>query len=118
MPFFAGHQPPPIHFSKSHSPSRLRLTSLCTGAAIAIAFFGPLAALVVYVFILHSFSIQGDQIQTGARYKVIVSLTSIISKVGDFAIVPIMAIMATVVAAEWYRASEGFDSAGRPTAVQ
>ncbi|CAO1638091.1 unnamed protein product [Sympodiomycopsis kandeliae] len=122
IPFSASsleEEAPCICYPKSKAPSRLRWASLAWGVALAIAMLGPTAALSIYIFAIHGYQVDVDKgiIYTGARFNVITSLSNIVSKVSDLALVPIVTMMASIMAAEWFRASEDFDGRGRPTPV-
>lgn len=118
--FSPAAEAPCICYPKSKAPSRLRWASLAWGVALAIAMLGPTAALVIYIFVIHGYQVDVDKgiIYTGASFNVITSLSNVVSKISDLAVVPIVTMMASIVAAEWFRASEDFDGPGRPTPVQ
>ncbi|PWN24327.1 hypothetical protein BDZ90DRAFT_235070 [Jaminaea rosea] len=111
--------PPPLVYPSSKSPSRLRWAALAWAVLLALAMLGPLAALLVYIFVIHGYvvDVDGGVIYTGAAFNVITSLSNIVSKVSDLALVPVVGLMATIVAAEWYRASNVYEGRGRPTPV-
>lgn len=112
--------PPRIVYPSSKSPSRLRWAAFAWAVLLALAMLGPLAALLVYIFVIHGYvvDVDGGVIYTGAAFNVITSLSNIVSKVSDLALVPVVGLMATIVAAEWYRASNVYEGRGRPTPVQ
>lgn len=111
---------PPVQFSRSQSPGRLMLKSLGWVLLLVVALLGPLVGLLAYICVLNGYVVnfRGIYLDTSASYTVIVSITSIISKITDLCLVPIMALMATSVAVEWYGSSSREDRSGQPTPIQ
>lgn len=118
FPYILTNDPPPIRYKASRSPGRLRLKSIGWAFLIALVVFAPLIALLAYIFLLNGSKFQGTVIETSAAYNVIVSITSVNAKIADLSLVPIMTLMATCVAAQWFRASDSNDLSGQPTPVQ